>query len=327
MDGTIIVDSDTILTLERIPASMIVIGGGIVGCEYASIFAALGVRVSLVTSRPRLLMQLDAELSDALRAQMTARLGVQVYTDIDVTQIRADDGRAHVTLGGETELTADCALYSTGRNGCTTGLGLEAIGIRPNARGFIPVDASYCTTIPEIYAAGDVIGHPALASTAMEQARVAVCHAFDFRYKQQVATILPFGVWTIPEIAMVGETPEQLTARGIDFEVGRSSFRINPRGQVLGDLDGFVKLVFRPDSQQLLGVSVIGEGACELIHIGMACLAFGGTIDFFIQSVFTYPSLADVYKYAAYDGLQAIARRHAKRQGLPTSGGYRAVPA
>ncbi|HTR79149.1 MAG TPA: Si-specific NAD(P)(+) transhydrogenase [Gemmatimonadaceae bacterium] len=327
VDGTLIVDSDSLLTLERIPASMIVIGGGIVGCEYAGTFAALGVRVTLITSRSRLLTQLDTELSDALRAQMTARLGVQVYTDIDVTRITADNGRAQVVLGGETELTADCILYCVARNGAIAGLGLDEIGVRTNARGFVLVDGSYRTAIPEIYAAGDVIGQPALASTAMEQARVAVCHAFDFRYKQQIATILPFGVWTIPEVAMVGETPEQLTARGVEFEVGRSSFRINPRGQVIGDLDGFVKLVFRADTQQLLGVSVIGEGACELIHIGMACMAFGGTIDFFIQSVFMYPSLADVFKYAAYDGLQAIARRHAKRQSLPPTGGYRAVGA
>jgi NAD(P) transhydrogenase len=324
VDGEVLVDSDSLLTLERIPPTMIVVGGGVVGCEYACIFAALGVRVSIISSRPRLLAHLDAEVSDALRQQMTGRLGIQVYVDTDVTKIVVDGKRAHVTLGGGTELSTDCVLYSAGRLGCSTGIGLENTRIRTNTRGFIAVDQQYRTAEPHIYAAGDVIGFPALASTSMEQARVAVCNAFDLKYKAAVAAVLPYGVWTIPEIATVGDTPEQLAARGIDFEVGRSSYRINPRGQVIGDLDGFVKLVFRPEDQRLLGASVVGEGACELIHVAMTCMTFGGTIDFFIQSVFNYPALADAYKYAAYDGLQALARRYARQKGLP-SGSYSAV--
>jgi NAD(P) transhydrogenase len=160
----------------------------------------------------------------------------------------------------------------------------------------------------------------------MEQARVAMCHAFELRYKQAVAHVIPYGVYTIPEIATVGMTEDELRAKDIDYECGRASFRTNPRGQIIGDLDGFVKLIFRPDNQQLLGCSIVGEGASELIHIAMSCLWFEGTIDFFIQGVFTYPSLADAYKYAAYDGLQAIAKRHARRAGLP-SGTARAINA
>jgi NAD(P) transhydrogenase len=316
VDGEVIVDSDTLLTLDKIPAQMIVIGGGVIGCEYACTFAAMGTHVTIVNSRSRLLAHLDPEVSDALRQQMTSRLGIQVVLDAEVTSITRDENRGHVLLAGGSTLSADCILFSAGRQGCITDVGLEAVGVKTNSRHYIVVDGTYRTAVPSIYAAGDVIGFPALASTSMEQARVAVCHAFDLKYKQKVSSVLPYGVWTIPEIATVGETPEQLNARGIEFEVGRSTFRTNPRGQIIGDVEGFIKLLFSPQDQRLLGVSVIGEGACELIHIGMGCLANEGTLDYFIQSVFNYPALADAYKYAAYDGLQAIARRHGKQTGL-----------
>jgi NAD(P) transhydrogenase len=316
IDGEVIVDSDTLLTLDRIPAQMIVIGGGVIGCEYACTFAAMGVRVTIVNSRSRLLAHLDPEVSDALRQQMTARLGIKVILDAPVSAITREGSFGRVTIGEET-LTADCILFSAGRLGCTAGLGLAELGVKTNGRGFITVDENYRTAVPSILAAGDVIGFPALASTSMEQARVAVCHAFDLRYKQQVSTVLPYGVWTIPELATVGQTPEQLAAAGLEFEVGRANFRTNPRGQIIGDVDGFMKLTFSPADQRLLGVSIVGEGACELIHIGMGCLAVNGTLDYFIQSVFNYPALADVYKYAAYDGLQAVARRHGRQAGLP----------
>ena len=325
VDGSVIFDSETLLTLDRIPTSMIVIGGGVIGCEYACIFAALGVRVTLVTNRRRLLTHLDAEVSDALRQQMTSRLGIAVYVDTDVSRIAVEHGRAVMAIG-ENEMTADCLLYCAGRIGASSSLGLEAIGVDVNARGFIVVDHQYRTAVPGVYAAGDVIGFPALASTSMEQARVAMCHAFDLRYKQAVARVIPYGVYTIPEVATVGLTEDQLHAQNIDFECGRSYFRTNPRGQIIGDLDGFVKLIFRPDTQQLLGCSIVGEGASELIHIAMACLTYDGTIDFFIQSVFNYPTLSDAYKYAAYDGLQAIAKRHARKTGLPSGGSHKAIP-
>ena len=215
------------------------------------------------------------------------------------------------------EITADCVLYSIGRSGATEELGLEDAGVRTNARGFILVDENYRTTVPSIFAAGDVIGFPALASTSMEQARVAMCHAFDLRYKQRVSPVLPYGVWTVPEVAMVGETEETARAKEISYEIGKTTFRSNMRGQIIGDLDGFVKLIFRRDDQRLLGCSIVGEGACELIHLAAAVMSFEGTIDYFIQAVFNYPTLSDVYKYAAYDGLQRLAKRIGASGGLP----------
>ena len=316
VDGEVIVDSDTLLLLDKIPGQMIVIGGGVIGCEYACTFAAMGVQVTIVNSRSRLLAHLDPEVSDALRQQMTARLGIKVLLDAEVTTISKQEGRGHVMIGSETPLSADVILFSAGRVGCIQDLGLQEIGIKTNSRHYVVVDDKYRTSVPSVFAAGDVIGFPALASTSMEQARVAVCHAFDLKYKQKVSSVLPYGVWTIPEIATVGETPEQLHMRGEEFEVGRSTFRTNPRGQIIGDTEGFVKLLFSPSDQRLFGASVVGEGASELIHIAMGCLTNEGTLDYFIQSVFNYPALADAYKYAAYDGLQAIAKRHGRHSGL-----------
>jgi NAD(P) transhydrogenase len=320
-DGETVVDSDTLLTLPSIPTRMVVIGGGVIGCEYAGTFAALGVRVTLINARERLLTQLDTEVSDALCSEMTRRLGVKVMLNAEVKEIRVDDNDgqriATVVLTDESEITADCVLYSIGRSGATEELGLEDAGVRTNSRGFILVDENYRTTVPSIFAAGDVIGFPALASTSMEQARVAMCHAFDLRYKQRVSPVLPYGVWTVPEVAMVGETEETARAKEISYEVGKTTFRSNMRGQIIGDLDGFVKLIFRREDQRLIGCSIVGEGACELIHLAAAVMSFEGTIDYFIQAVFNYPTLSDVYKYAAYDGLQRLAKRIGASGGLP----------
>jgi NAD(P) transhydrogenase len=327
VDGTLVVDSDSLLTLQKIPNRMVVIGGGVIGCEYACIFAALGVKVTIVNSRSRLLAHLDAEVGEALRRQMTARLGISVVVDTEVSEIAVETDRTRVALSNGNTVHCDVVLFSAGRVGNTAGLGLEELGVKCNQRGYVVVDKNYRTTVPSVYAAGDVIGFPALASTAMEQARVAVCHAFDLRYKQEVSPVLPYGVWTIPEIATVGETEDALLARGARYETGRSSYRTNPRGQIIGDTDGFVKLLFNPDDLRMYGVSIVGESACELIHIAAAVMSFGGTIDYFIQGVFNYPALSDAFKYAAYDGLQALARRRAKMPGLPTTGEQRAVNA
>jgi NAD(P) transhydrogenase len=278
-----------------------------------------------VNSKSRLLAHLDAEVGEALRRQITARLGISVHVNVEVTEIAVEGQHARVTLSDDSTLYAEVVLSSAGRVGNTGGLGLEDVGVRCNQRGYVQVDKNYRTAVPSIYAAGDVIGFPALASTAMEQARVAVCHAFDLRYKQSVAAVLPYGVWTIPEIATVGDTEDTLAARGAVYEVGRSAYRANPRGQILGETDGFVKLLFNPDDQRVLGVSIVGEGACELIHLAASVMTFGGTIDYFIQGVFNYPALSDAFKYAAYDGLQALARRRAKIPGLPASGEHRVV--
>jgi NAD(P) transhydrogenase len=238
--------------------------------------------------------------------------------EVESVKVEGDDKKyATVTLLDGTTLDADVVLYSVGRQGTTQDLGLDAVGVRTNSRGFITVDDRFRTTVPSVYAAGDVVGFPALASTSMEQARVAMCHAFDLKYKERVSPVLPYGVWTVPEIAMVGETEESAGAKAISYETGSSSFRINPRGQIIGDLDGFVKLIFRRDDQKLLGCSIVGEGACEMIHTAAAVISFGGTIDYFIQAVFNYPTLSDAYKYAAYDGLQRLAKRNSQFAGLP----------
>ncbi|HVE77494.1 MAG TPA: Si-specific NAD(P)(+) transhydrogenase [Gemmatimonadaceae bacterium] len=310
-DGNAVVDSDMLLLLPAIPSSLIVVGGGVIGCEYACTFAALGAQVTLVNARDRLITHVDGDASEALRQHMTGRLGVNVVSGAEVTRVEAERGVGQVTLADGTALHAECVLYCDARVGNTAALGLDAAGVRANDRGFILVDARFRTTAPHIYAAGDVIGFPALASTAMEQARLAVCDAFELTYKQRLAPVLPYTAWTIPEIAYAGETEESARARGLAYETGRASFRLNPRGMMLGEAEGFVKLVFRPGDQRLLGVTVVGEGAAEVIHVATACMMFGGTIDFFIQSTFAYPTLSDAYKYAAYDGLQRLARRHA----------------
>lgn len=308
-DGSVVVNSDDVLGLSAIPERLIVIGGGVIGCEYAGIFAALGVRVTIVNSRERILMQMDADVSEALRAEMTRRLGVQVALNLSVEQISVTDGVADVRLSDGRSLAADCVLYCAGREGNTQELRLDLAGVRTNARGFIEVDPKFATSTPGIYAAGDVVGFPALASTAMEQARVAMCHAFDLRYKTRVSPVLPYGVWTIPEVASVGLGEDEARALGIPIEIGKASFRGNARGQIIGETEGFVKLIFRTDDQKLVGASVMGEGACELIHLPASVLHFEGTLDYFIQSVFNYPTLADAFKYAAYDGLQRLQRR------------------
>jgi NAD(P) transhydrogenase len=319
LDDDVIVDSDSLLTVQKIPTSMIVVGGGVIGCEYACMFAALGVRVTLINERGRLLSHLDPDVSDVLRQSMTARLNVTVYGNAEIREVEVEGARAQVTLSDGTLIAADLVLVATGRVGNSTGLGLEALGVRTNAQSFVHVDSNYRTAVPNIYAAGDLIGFPALASAAMEQARVAVCHAFDLKYKRAVSSVLPYGVWTVPEIATVGESEESLLARGVAFETGRASFRHNTRGQILGDLDGFVKLLFDPDDQRVLGVTIVGEGACELIHVGMTVIALEGTLDFFIQAAFGFPSLSDAYKYAAYDGLQQLRRRRSRMTGLPSA--------
>ncbi|MES2180417.1 MAG: Si-specific NAD(P)(+) transhydrogenase [Gemmatimonadota bacterium] len=318
IDDEVIVDSDSLLTLERIPPSMVVVGGGVIGCEYACIFAALGVRVAVINSRGRLLAHLDKDVSDALRQSMTAKLGVSIHANCEVTDVTVENGRAHVLLSDGVALQSDAVLVSTGRIGNSAPLGVSQMGVKLNDRGFIQVDSQYRTAVPHIYAAGDVIGFPALASASMEQARVAICNAFDLKYKRAVSDTLPYGVWTIPEIATVGESEISLHSKDIPYEIGCSSFRLNPRGQIIGDTDGFVKIIFNPEDQRILGVTIVGETACELIHVGMTVIALRGTLDFFIQAAFNYPSLADAYKYAAYDGLQRMQKRLARMPGLPS---------
>ncbi len=301
-------DSDTILYMDKIPSSLAVVGAGVIGCEYATMFRAMGIKVSLVSGQPRLLPFLDHEIGDRLKMQVEL-LGLRVLTGDAVSEVSLDD-RRYVRLqmkSGEI-LDVECVLFATGRMGATRGLGLEKIGVKAGPRGHLKVNQHYQTEVPHVYAAGDVIGFPALASTSMEQARVAMCHAFDLKYKERVSAILPMAVYTIPEIAAVGETEQGCREQKVPYCVGRAYYQGNSRGQIIGDYSGLIKLVFRADDKKLLGVHILGEMASELVHIGQGCLFYGGTIDYFIQSVFNYPTLAEAYKYAAYDGLGNLAR-------------------
>jgi len=300
-------DSDTILRMDRLPLSLVVVGAGVIGCEYASMFAALGIEVTLLGGRDRLLPFLDHEIADLLRREME-RAGVRMRLGTTVQRYEPAGERARLLLSSGEALECEKVLIAAGRLGNTDGLDMAGAGVIADSRGIIKVNEHYQTAISHIYAAGDVIGFPALAAVSMEQARVAMCHAFDLKYKSRVSALLPVAVYTIPEVAMAGETEETCREKHIRYCVGRASFGDNARGQIIGDVTGEIKLIFSPADQRLLGVHVVGEIASELIHIGQACLQLGGTLDFFIQTVFNYPTLGEVYKYAAYDGLGNLAR-------------------
>jgi NAD(P) transhydrogenase len=312
-DDKFIFDSDSILAMDRIPKSMIVVGGGVIGCEYASIFTAMGVAVTLVDGRDRLLPFLDAEISDLLRSRL-ADLGLTVLFNERPKATARTDAEIRMTLASGKTIEAETALFAAGRRGAVEGIGLEEAGLGINQRGYIDVNDHYQTAVRHIYAAGDVIGFPSLASTSMEQGRVAMCHAFGFPYKQRLASQLPMGIYTIPEISAVGETEESCREKKIDYEVGRAKYANNARGQIVGDFTGMLKVIFRRNNKQLLGVQILGENATELIHLGMAVLEAGGKIDTFIELVFNYPTLSEMYKYAAYDGLGNLAG-HKLREG------------
>jgi NAD(P) transhydrogenase len=306
-------DSDTFLQMDRIPKSLAVIGGGVIGCEYASIFMALGVEVVLVDGRDRLLPFLDAEIANRLRDRFIG-LGMHLWFNERPVKVENADGGARLTMKSGKVLEANAALFAAGRRAAVDGLALEKAGLSLNDRGYIGVDENYRTLAPHIYAAGDVVGFPALASTSMEQGRVAVCHAFGLKYKQRVASLLPMGIYTIPEISAAGETEESCKEKGIDYCVGRALYENNARGHITGDTAGMLKLIFARGDRKLLGVSIIGESATELIHVGMMVLDKGLTIDEFIESVFNYPTLSETYKYAAYDGLGNLSG-HKLREG------------
>ena len=312
-DDKSIFDSDSILTMDRIPRSMIVVGGGVIGCEYASIFTALGVAVTLVDGRERLLPFLDAEIAEQLRAHL-AGLGLTMAFNEKPKSTVHNDSCVRMTLASGKVVEAETALFAAGRRGAVDGLCLERATLGINQRGNIEVNEQYQTAVPHIYAAGDVIGFPALASTSMEQGRVAMCHAFGFPYKQRLASQLPMGIYTIPEISAVGESEESCKEKKIPYVVGRAKYSNNARGQIIGDTAGILKLIFRPENKRLLGVHIIGESATELIHLGMSVLESGGTIDAFIELVFNFPTLSEMYKYAAYDGLGNLAG-HKLREG------------
>jgi NAD(P) transhydrogenase len=308
-------DSDTVLTLQEIPATMLVVGGGVIGCEYACIFAALGTRVTVIEKRDCLISSMDREISDSLHEQMQA-VGIRCLLNDAVESVK-DNGVIEVRLqSGEVE-RVHAVLVSSGRCGQTGSLGLDKVGISTTERGHVLVNATFQTSLPHVYAAGDVIGSPALASTSMEQARMAMAHAFDLRYKTGLAQILPYGVYTIPECSMAGETEEDLRKKGIPYIVGRASYATNARGQIIGDHKGFLKLLFHEDDMRLLGVHMIGEQATELVHVGLTALLVNAGADLFINSCYNYPTLTETYKYATYDALGHRAARLRERAAHP----------
>ena len=307
-----IYDSDEICGLGEIPKSMLVVGGGVIGCEYACMFALLGIVVTVVEMRERLIDSLDREISASLQEQME-EIGIRFHFSDSVESLDAGTP-LKVRLKSGVEMSPETILVSAGRGGNTKTLGLEAIGVESDSRGRIKVNDLYQTTVPHVYAAGDVIGAPALASTSMEQARVAMNHAFGLGYKSDVAAILPYGIYPIPECSMAGETEETLKAKGIPYVAGKARYVDNARGHIIGDEKGFLKLLFHAHDMKLLGVHIIGEQSTEIVHVGLTALLLGQGADLFIKTCYNYPTLTELYKYAAYD---ALGRARLARETAP----------
>jgi NAD(P) transhydrogenase len=316
--------SDTVLEMERLPRSMAVVGAGVIGTEYASIFQALGVEVHLIDGRPRVLGFLDGEIHDRLLVELRER-GMQTHLGQTVTGCRvAAAGAIEVATSGGATIACEALLFAGGRLANTEGLGLEEAGVVLGRHGRPVVDAMFRTSVPTIFAAGDVIGFPALASTGMEQGRVAVAAAFPL--EEQAAgrpdvvpldatfpyPLLPYGIYTIPSVSMVGQSEDQVAASGRRYVVGRASYADQDRGRLIGDPTGMLKLVCDADTREVLGVHVVGETAEELIHIGQACMHFRGTIEYFLRTVFNFPTLATLYKAAAYDVLVRLGPERAR---------------
>ncbi len=303
-----IINSDQILEMPSVPRTLIVVGGGVIGVEYTCMFATLGVRVTLIEKRPRLLEFADQEIVEALSYHLrdhrvTMRLNEEVHS------VEETNGGAGVVavLESNKKISGDALLYAVGRQGNVDELNLQAAGLEADSRGRIAVNEHYETSQPHIYAVGDVIGFPSLASVSMEQGRIAVAHAFD-RPISSNPSYFPFGIYTIPEISFIGKTEEQLTDEDVPYEVGVAYYREIARGQIRGDTTGRLKLIFHRDTLELLGVHIIGEGASELLHIGQAVLILKGKVDYFVDTVFNYPTLAECYKAAAFNGLNKLSR-------------------
>ncbi len=308
INGCTIVNSDLILELKNLPKTMIVVGGGVIGVEYTCMFAALGVRVTLIERRPRLLEFADQEIVEALSyhlrdSRVTMRLNEEVESVEDLA-----DGTVVANLESKKKVNGDALLYAVGRQGNVDELNLSAIGVEADNRGRIPVDKDFRTKCPNVFAVGDVIGFPSLASVSMEQGRVAAARAFGDNTILSNPSFYPYGIWTIPEISFLGKTEEQLTEEDVPYEVGVAYYREIARGQIRGDTTGRLKLIFHRQNHTILGVHIIGEGASELLHIGQAVMALGGTLDYFVDTVFNYPTLAECYKVAAFNGLNRVSK-------------------
>lgn len=306
-DHEMIFDSDSILNMKRLPKTMVVVGGGVIGTEYASIFTALGIQVTLIEPRGRIVSFVDSEIGKRLTNQLL-QLGLNFVFNDRMMTVEPHGDHVHLILekGGPKDF--DVALVAAGRQSNVEGLGLEKVSVKAGERGLILVDENFRTNIPNIYAVGDVIGFPALASTSMEQARAAVVHAFDLKYKEKLAPFVPLAVYAIPEVSAIGLTEDDCQAQDIPYLIGRGYYKDNARGQIIGDMSGMIKLVFSPADKKLLGTHIIGEQASELIHIASHVMLQGGPIDAFIDAVYNYPTLSDSFQYAAYDGLAQHAK-------------------
>jgi NAD(P) transhydrogenase len=304
-DGQRIGDSDQLLNMKQMYKNVIIVGAGVVGMEYASMLAALNIEVTIIDARKQVLEFVDEEIIEALSYHMRRQNGMFRLGE-KVEKVEVDErGRVVARLESGKRVIGDALLYTVGRQGNADLLNLGAVGLEPDSRGRLAVNEHYQTTVPHIYAAGDVIGFPSLASASMEQGRLASCHMFGVQ-TTSAPELFPYGIYTIPEMSMVGKTEGQLTQEKVSYEVGIARFDELAKGQMIGDESGLLKLLFDPDTHKLLGVHTIGEGATELIHIGQAVLAYGGTIDYFRDTVFNYPTLAEAYKVAALDGLNKL---------------------
>jgi len=306
IDGKRIFDSDQVHCLEDVPRDLVVVGAGIIGLEFASMFAALGVKVTLLDQRPVLLDFVDREIVESLGFQLR-QLGTVFRLGEKVVSVGFDAERDRVTAQLESgkKVHGQGLLYTVGRQANSDQMEIEAAGLKSDGRGKLVVNENFQTSVDHIYAAGDVIGFPALASTSMEQGRLASCHMFG-KPGKMIPNLIPFGIYTIPEISMVGHTEEQLTKEKIPYEVGLARYAELAKGQMLGDDQGLLKLLFAPDTLKVLGVHVIGDRAAEIVHIGQAVMALGGTLEYFRDTVFNYPTLAEAYKVAALDGLNKL---------------------
>jgi NAD(P) transhydrogenase len=300
-DGTTVLDSDEILALEKLPHSLVVIGAGVIGIEYATIFSTLDVQVTLIDPSQNILSFVDQELVDEFVHDLRDR-GIQLRLGCEVESVeKIYDGHVLTTLKNGRTARSDKALFAAGRVGSTGNLGLEACGLKADERGRLTVDPeSFQSNVSHIYAVGDVIGFPSLASTSMEQGRIAACHAFDLEAHKPPA-FFPYGIYAVPEISTIGMTEEQVVEKNIPYECGIARFRETSRGHIMGLQTGFMKMIFSLESRRLLGVHIVGEGATELIHIGQAVLNLKGTLDYFVENTFNYPTLAEAYKIAALD--------------------------
>ncbi len=306
-DGTLVINSDGVLSLKQLPQSMTVVGAGVIGMEYASMFAGLGIEVTVVDKRDRPLEFIDSEIVDELIHQMRNK-DVLFRLNERVERLEISSGpqtRAIVHLESGKRLLSDLVLYSIGRLGATETLNLKAVGLEVDERGRLTVDEQFQTTVPHIYAAGDVIGYPSLAATSSEQGRLAACFAFDSPAHPMVEHF-PIGIYSIPELSMVGKTEQELTQNKVPYETGLARYREIARGAIMGDHTGLLKMLFHRDDHRLLGVHAIGTGSTELIHVGQAVMGLGGGLDYFMKTVFNYPTLAECYKVAALDAYNKL---------------------